>query len=346
MRVLLTGASGFIGAHVAAELGSGGAEVRAFCRSEPPTEARVDEWADGDIRDLDALRSAVRGCDAVVHTAARYSYLRSEGPEMQDVNIRGTRNVIEAAACAGIGRLVLTSSSATCGPVRARPATERDRPPSWELSVPYKRSKLLAEQLALSAAGQGIEVVCVNPTTVLGPRDRRPTPSGKMIGDLVDGRIVAYVRRAGINVVGVWDVARGHALALEHGRSGHRYILGGENLSLHDVFALAMEAVDRRPPWLPVPWSTVYAAALFADGVAHLTGRKPRLLVLDEVRLARTPLYFSSAKAQTELGYQPRPAADAVSSAARWFVGRRAPRTSVWRTLLRAPVLRRPAGHW
>jgi dihydroflavonol-4-reductase len=246
---------------------------------------------------------------------------------MYETNVLGTRNVIETVSRAGIRRLLVTSSSATCGPVPGRSATERDQPPAWELEVPYKRTKVLGEQLALAASGHGIEVVCVNPTTVVGPSDRQPTPSGKMIRDLVDGGIVGYVRSAGINVVSVEDVARGHALALERGRCGERYILGGENLSLRDAFGLVMRAIGRREPWLAVPWRAVYGAAVIADHCGRVVGRKPRLLVLDEVRLARTPLFFSSAKAIAELGYEPRPAADALSSAARWFDAMSGPAT-------------------
>jgi dihydroflavonol-4-reductase len=185
--------------------------------------------------------------------------------------------------------------------------------------VPYKRTKLEAERLALAAGRDGIDVVCVNPTTTVGPQDRLPTPSGKMIRDLVEGKIRGYLASAGLNVVAVEDVARGHALALATGRSGHRYILGGDDLSLHDVFAVAAAAVGRPAPRLGLPWPPVYGAAVVVDAIAHLRGQEPRLLVRDEVRLARLPLYFSSDKAKRELGYEPRPAAEAVEAAARWF---------------------------
>lgn len=319
MRTLITGASGFIGSHVAAELAAQGAAVRAFCRSEPPERAAVAEWAPGDVRDRDAVRQATAGCEAVVHVAALYSYARADAPLMEAVNVGGTRNVLDAATRAGVLRVVVTSSSATCGPVPGRRATEADEPPDWELSVPYKRSKLEAERLALAAGRDGIDVVCVNPTTVLGPDDRQPTPSGKMIRDLVEGKIRGYLQNAGINVVSVQDVARGHALALAHGRSTQRYILGGEDLSLHDVFATAAAAVGRPAPRVGLPWPPVYGAAVVADAIAHLRGQEPQLLVRDEVRLARVPLFFSSDKARRELGYRPGPAADAVEAAARWF---------------------------
>lgn len=319
MRTLITGASGFIGSHVAAALAAGGAEIRAFCRSEPPAAASAAEWVPGDVRDTDALRSAARGCQAIMHVAAVYSYARGDASLIEEVNIKGTGNVLAAAVSMGVRRVVVTSSSATCGPVPGRRATEADSPPEWELSVPYKRSKLEAERLALAARRDGIDVLCVNPTTTLGPDDRLPTPSGKMIRDLVEGKIRGYLQNAGVNVVSVEDVARGHALALEHGRSGHRYILGGDDLSLHDLFATAAAAVGRPAPRLGLPWPPVYGAAVVVDAIAHLRGQEPQLLVRDEVRLARLPLYFSSDKAKRELGYDPGPAAQAVAAAARWF---------------------------
>jgi dihydroflavonol-4-reductase len=322
LRILLTGASGFIGARVAAALAESGGEVRAFGRREPPPEARVSEWLRGDVTDACAVQRAVDGCEAVVHVAALYSYARADTPLMEAVNVGGTRHVIEAVARARAARLLLTSSAATCGPVPGRPATERDRPPEWELRVSYKRTKLAAERLALAAAADGIDVVCVNPTTVVGAGDREPTPSGKMIRDLVEGRIRAYLAGAGLNVVGVEDVARGHALALSHGRRGERYILGGEDLPLRDAFALAVRAVGRTPPRLAVPWRAVHAAAVAVDAGSRVLRREPELLVLDEVRLARLPLFFSSDKARAELGYAPRPAADALAAAARWFATR------------------------
>ena len=310
MRVLLTGASGFIGAWVARELVGAGAQVRAFCRSEPA----VADWIEGDVTDAAAVERACADCDAVVHVAALYSYSRADAPQMEAVNVNGTRNVLDAAARTGVGRVVVTSSSATCGPVRGRPATELDSPPAWELSVAYKRTKLKSERLALSAGA-----VCVNPTTVVGPGDRAPTPSGTMVSDLVRGRIRGYLRGSGINAVSVRDVARGHVLALERGRAGERYILGGENLPLREAFAVVCEAAGRRPPRMVVPWALVFGAALVANAL-HV---ESSLLNLDEVRLARMPLFFSSEKARSELGYEPRSAPDALVEAARWFAEKR-----------------------
>jgi dihydroflavonol-4-reductase len=316
MRALVTGASGLIGGHVARGLADSGVEVRAFCRTAPPREARVSDHVAGDVRDRDAVRRAVAGCDVVFHVAALYSYARAAITELDAVNVEGTRNVLAAAAGR---RIVVTSSSATCGPVDGRAATEADAPPEWELRVAYKRTKVEAEVLALEAAAHGLDVVVVNPTTAIGPGDRRPTPSGKMIHDIVSGRALGYIPGAGLNIVAVEDVARGHLLALEHGRAGERYILGGDDLPLRELFAIAARRARVAEPRLPLPYGLVRAAA----DVAHLSGRlrgiEPTLLVRDEVRLARLPLFFSSEKAERELGYTWGPAEDAIAAAVDWF---------------------------
>jgi dihydroflavonol-4-reductase len=307
VRALVTGASGFIGAHVAAALAGGGASVRAFDSREPPPHARVDEWAEGDVLDPAALRRAVDGCDAVFHLAAVYSYYRRDAQRMLHVNVEGTRNVLSAA---GERRVVHTSSAATCGPAPGRPATEHDTPPAWELKVAYKRSKLESERLALAAGA-----VVVNPTTPVGPGDLRPTPTGKMVRDVASGRARAYVRSTALNIVAVEDVARGHVLAHERGRPGERYLLGGEDLSLRDVFAIVARAAGREPPRLAIPFQLVLGAAWLADHSLALFDREPELLVLDSVRLARLPALFSSEKARTELGHSWRAARQALEEA-------------------------------
>jgi dihydroflavonol-4-reductase len=319
MRILLTGASGFIGSRVCAALAAEGGQVRAFCRSEPPAWAKAADWVRGDVTDRAALARGLTGCEAAVHVAAIYSYARSDAPLMHAVNVEGTRNLVRESISAGVRRVLITSSSCTCGPVPGRPATERDAPPAWELAVPYKATKLAAERLALAAGGGGTDVLCVNPTTVVGAGDARPTPSGRMIRDLLRRPINAYLPGGGINAVSVDDVARGHALALAHGHAGERYILGGEDLALREAFAIVLAEVGRPPPRCPLPWSVVYAVALAAEVSSRAVGREPRLIVRDEVRLSRIPLYFSSEKARRTLGYSPAPAAIALADAARWF---------------------------
>ena len=285
MRVYVTGGGrGFIGGHVVRELRSRGYDVR-------------DEFVD--LRDAEGLRRAIEGCDAVFHVAALYSFDAPEA-ELEAVNVGGTQNVLDACLAAGVRRLVHTSSCTTCGPVPGRAATEEDEPPDWELVIPYKRTKLESERLVL---GSGLDAVVVNPTTPLGEGDTAPTPTGRMVRGVASGRYRAYVGTAGVNLVDVYDVARGHLLAFDRGRSGERYLLGGENLSLKDAFARIARAAGRRPPRIRVPYAAVRAGAVLG------------LVNRNEALLARLPEYFSSAKAQRELGYEPSPIDDALRRA-------------------------------
>jgi dihydroflavonol-4-reductase len=281
-RVYLTGASGFIGGHVAKALRESGAEV-------------VDERVD--LLDAAGLARVMEGCDALVHVAALYSYDAS--PELLErVNVDGTRCVLGAAASAGVSRVVVTSTAGTCGPVPGRAATEEDAPPAWELSVPYKRTKLEAERLALDAGA-----VVVNPTAPVGSGDLRPTPTGRMVAGVAHGRVRGYLAGTGLNVVDVRDVGVGHVLALEHGRPGERYLLGGENLALRELFARIADIAGVTRPRIRVPYAVARAAAAV------------RLVNRHEVRLARLPMYFSSEKAERELGYRVRPVERALTRA-------------------------------
>lgn len=286
MRVFVTGAGGFVGGHVARSVREAGADVLVD---------RVE------LTDADAIDRAVRGCDAVIHVAGLYSY---DGPPelFERVNVGGTRNVV--AACLRHGaRLVHTSTAGTCGPVPGRDATEDDEPPAWELAVPYKRTKLAAERIVLRAAAEGLDAVVVNPTAPVGEGDTRPTPTGRMVAGVARGRIRAHVATTGLNVVDVSDVARGHVLALERGRVGERYLLGGENLRLAELFARIARLAGRPAPRLRVPYAAVAAA-----GRLGLVNR-------NEVLLARLPMYFSSAKAERELGYAAGPVDAALERA-------------------------------
>jgi len=271
-----------VGSHVVRALRERGAEVR---------DVRVD------VLDSAALERAVAGCDAVVHVAALYSYDAS--PDLiERVNVDGTRNLLEAAARQGVRRFLHTSTAGTCGPVAGRAATEADAPPAWELSVAYKRTKLAAEGLARDAGA-----VVVNPTTPVGEGDRKPTPTGRMIAGVATGRLRGFLATTGLNVVDVRDVARGHALALERGEPGERYLIGGVDLPLPELFAAIAALAGRERPRLRVP----YAVAL-AAGRAGLVNR-------DEVQLARLPMYFSSDKARSRLGYEPGPVEPALARA-------------------------------
>jgi dihydroflavonol-4-reductase len=309
VKALVTGAAGFIGSHVLAALVASGAQVRGFDRATPGDLPAGAEFVQGDLLDRDALRHALTGCDAVFHLAALYSYSPGDAAAMERVNVQGTRAVIEEA---GSRRIVHTSSCATCGPVAGRAATEADTPAPWELRVPYKRTKIAGEQLMLDAAAQGANVVIVNPTTPVGPGDLRPTPTGKMVADVVSGRARAYLAGSALNVVAVEDVARGHLLAFERGRVGQRYLLGGENLSMQEVFSAICAAVGRSAPRLAVPWRAAFCAAWVASHVVH----EPRLLLLDGVRVARWPMRFDDSLARAELEYTSEPAASALARAA------------------------------
>jgi dihydroflavonol-4-reductase len=314
VRALVTGAAGFIGSHVAATLAASGAQVLAFDLRAPGELPPGVEFMQGDLLDRGAVARAVSGCDAVFHLAALYSYARADAAAMERVNVEGTRIVLEEARGR---RIVHTASCATCGPVPGRAASESDAPARWELRVPYKRTKIAGERLALEAAASGADVVVVNPTTPVGPGDRGPTPTGRMVADVASGRARAYLARSALNIVAVEDVARGHLLAHEHGRSGRRYLLGGENLTMREVFAAICDAVGRPVPRIAVPWSAAYAAAWLATHVK----RDPGLLVLDEVRVARWPMRFDDSLARAELGYSSEPAAGALARAARAALG-------------------------
>jgi dihydroflavonol-4-reductase len=288
MRVFVTGGGrGFLGGHVVHALEEAGHEVAC-------------DFVD--VRDREGLASAIRGAEAVCHVAALYSFT-APAAQLEAVNIGGTANVIEACQAAGVRRLVHTSSCTTCGPVPGRRATEEDGPPEWELTVPYKRTKLEAERLVLAAAGEGLDALCVNPTTPVGEGDTAPTPTGAMVRGVATGRFRASLRGAGLNLVDVRDVARGHVLALERGRAGERYLLGGIDVTLVEAFALIARAAGRRPPRLRLPYG---AALLLARiGVANR----------QEVTLARLPAWFSSEKAERELGYRASPIEAALERA-------------------------------
>lgn len=318
-RVLVTGAGGLIGSHVVSELAQRGYEPLAMVHRSPNADRGEVRQIRGDVLDRRSLATAMDGCEAVIHTAAVYSYARAQAPDMAKTNVQGTRNVLDVATRAGVARVVVTSSAATCGPVAGRPADERDHAPAWELKVPYKASKVAAERLALARAAGGQDVVIVNPTTTVGAGDHKPTPSGRMVKDVLDRRISGYITKSGLNVVAAADVARGHVLALTRGRPGERYLLGGDDVEMGDLFALIADLGGVSRPRLSVPYPLALAAAGAVHWLGAVTGREPTLMVLDEVRLARLPMYFSSAKARRELGYTARPAAEAIAAAVTYF---------------------------
>jgi dihydroflavonol-4-reductase len=322
MSVLVTGANGFVGAAIVRALLAEGREVKALvritsdCRNLEalPVEVRI-----GDITDPASLRGALAGCRFVIHAAADYRLWTNDRTAMYRTNVDGSVHVVAAAAELGIERLVYTSSVAALGThADGSPATE-DSPVSLaDMVGHYKRSKFLAEQAVRDAASRlRVPVVVVNPSTPIGPGDIKPTPTGRIIVDAATGRIPAYVD-TGLNVVHVDDVARGHLLALTNGRDGERYILGGADLSLREILALVAREVGRRPPSVRLPRLPLYPAAVVAEAIARVTQREPRL-TLDGLRMAAKHMYFSSHKAEVELGYHARPAEVAIHDAVAWF---------------------------
>lgn len=322
MTCLVTGANGFVGAAVVRALLGAGKQVRALVRAGSDARNLQDlelETVAGDITDPHSLEEACDGCRFVFHVAADYRLWVPRPEGMLKTNVEGSVNVIESAARARVEKLVYTSSVAVLG-IRAdrRPADEAT-PVSFEDMVgPYKQSKFLAERAVQARARElKLPITVVNPSTPIGPGDLRPTPTGRIIVDGARGRIPAYVD-TGLNVVHVDDVARGHLLALESGRLGERYILGGEDLSLERILGLVAKHSGQRAPRVRLARSLLYPVAFGGEWLARLTGGEP-LVTLDELRMSKKHMYFSSKKAATELGYEWRDPEQAIIDALDWF---------------------------
>jgi len=320
--VLVTGATGFVGWHVARELLLRGERVRGLVRdparsAKALTELQGIETVVGDLRDEDSLARAVEGCGAVYHIAADYRLWAPRPEEMYRSNVDGTRSLLAAAKRAGVERCVYTSTVGCIG-MRKGDLGSEDTPAGLEeMQGPYKRSKFLAEKIALQFAEQGFPVVIVNPTAPVGDHDFRPTPTGKIVVDFLRGAMPAYLD-TGLNVVYVGDVAVGHLLACERGRVGERYILGGENLTLQEIFGKLEEATGRPAPKTRIPYAMAYAAGMASTGWAAVTGQEPRA-PLDGVRMARKKMWVRHDKAARELGYSAGAAVNALRRAAEWF---------------------------
>jgi dihydroflavonol-4-reductase len=325
MTTLITGATGFVGSAVLRRLLLAGHAVRAMVRpgsDRRNLEGLPVELAVGDLTDRASLDRALAGCRFLFHVAADYRLWVPRPDEMVRANVEGTRGLMLAAARAGVERIVYTSSVATLGSHKdGSPADETTPSTLEEMIGPYKRSKFQAEALVREfAASNGLPVVIVNPSTPIGPRDIKPTPTGRMIADAVAGRMPAYVD-TGLNIVHVDDVALGHLLAFERGIVGERYILGGENLTLEAILREIARLTGRRPPRLRLPHNLVLPIAYLAEGWARLRPARDPLLTVDGVLLAKKRMFFSCEKARRELSYQPRPAVEAIRSAVAWFQG-------------------------
>jgi dihydroflavonol-4-reductase len=327
---LLTGATGFVGSAVARTLAARGHQLRLLVRptSDRRNLAGVEaEVALGDLTDAASLARAVSGCRYVVHVAADYRFWVPDAGAMLRANVDGTLAVMRAAQAAGVERIVHCSSVAALGATAdGAPADENTPANEADFIGTYKRSKFLAERAVLDLVRQeDLPAVVVNPAAPVGPRDIKPTPTGKMILDAAAGRVPAYID-TGLNIVHVDDVAEGHALALEKGRIGERYVLGGENMLLKDILALVADVAGRRPPNIELPEALVWPVAWFMEGLARLTGIPP-LMTRDHLKMARRKMFYSSAKAISELGYAPRPVRQAVEDAVAWFRANRMLRT-------------------
>ncbi len=322
MTTVLTGATGFVGSAVLRKLLEAGETVRVLVRPESDRrniEGLPVEAVEGDLGDRAALERAVKGCAALYHVAADYRLWVREPDELYRTNVEGSRNIMSAAGEAGVKRVVYTSSVATLGLNADGSPADEDTPVTVDDMIGhYKRSKFLAEkEVRRMVAEDGLPAVIVNPSTPVGPRDIKPTPSGRMVVDAAAGRLPAYVD-TGLNLVHVDDVAAGHLLAFERGRIGARYILGAENLALREILTEIAALSGRPPPRVRLPHSLVLPVAVIAEGWARITGGEP-VVTLDGVRLARKKMYFSCEKAKRELGYAPRPAAEALRDAVAWF---------------------------
>jgi dihydroflavonol-4-reductase len=317
--VLVTGASGFVGSAVAGAFRRARHQVRVLVRPSSPRGNLdpTDEVATGDILDRESVKAALKNVRFVVHAAADYRLWAPSGDDIVRTNVEGTRIVMEEARRAAVERIVYTSSVATFD-LRGRVPVDETRPLPAEAAVgAYKRSKILAESLVAGMAADGLPVVIVNPSTPLGPRDIKPTPTGRIVLEAAAGQMPAYIE-TGLNLVHVDDVAAGHVAALARGRIGERYILGGENVTLRQMLTEIAGIVGGRPPLMRLPRAALYPFAFAAELFARASGGTP-FATVDGLRMARYMMHFDDAKARRELGYTSRPYREALVDAIRWF---------------------------
>jgi dihydroflavonol-4-reductase len=322
MKAFVTGATGFLGSHVARVLGEQGADLRLLVRSTSNLrnlEGIKAETATGDLRDSSSLEKGMSGCDTVFHVAADYRLWVRDPAEMYRSNVDGTKAILDAARKNGVRRVVHTSSVATVGFTGNGHPADEDSPVSLaDMIGPYKRSKFMAEQLAMEAGGSGMHVVVVNPTTPVGEQDVKPTPTGRIVVDFLKRRFPAYVE-TGLNLVDVRECAVGHVVALEKGRPGERYILGGENLTLKQILDKLGEISGLPSPKVKLPYVFAFATGIVDEAITgRLLHREPRATV-DSVRMGKKKMFASCAKAERELGWKIVPVDGALRRAVEWF---------------------------
>lgn len=323
MKTLITGASGFIGSAVLRQLIKAGHKVRALLR--PNSDRRnlrglPVKIVTGDLTQPDSLASALKGCQALFHVAADYRLWTRNPKAMFETNVTGTRNLMMAAARAGVKRIVYTSSVATLGFTKNGSPANENTPVSYsDMIGPYKRSKFLAEkEVRKLATDQKLPVVIVNPSAPVGPRDIKPTPTGRMIVEAASGRMPVYVD-TGLNVAHVDDVAKGHLLAFKRGKIGRRYILGGQNMTLKEILCRIASMTGHRPPLFRLNPNFILPIAYLSEVWTWLTGGEEPRITVDGVKLAKKYMFFSSNRAKKELGYKPRPVDKALRDAGAWF---------------------------
>ena len=321
MLAFLTGATGFVGSHVARALSDQGADLRLLVRANSNLKNVEDikaELVTGDLRDPASLEKGIDGCEVVFHVAADYRLWVRDPDEMYRSNVEGTRAILEAARKNRVRRVVYTSSVATMGFANGKPAEENSPVSLDNMIGPYKRSKFKAEQVAIEAARAGQDVVIVNPSTPVGECDIKPTPTGRIVVDFLKRKFPAYVD-TGLNLVDVKECALGHISALEKGRTGERYILGGENLTLKQILDKLASITGLPSPTIRVPYVLALATGVVDEIVTgRIRGREPRATI-DAVRMGRKKMFVSSAKAERELGWKRAPVDDALRRAADWF---------------------------
>lgn len=323
MTTLVTGASGFVGSAVARKLAAAGHRVRVMARKNSPKQNLADlnvEVTKGDLTEPASLREAVQGCEYLFHVAADYRLWVPEPDEIYRSNVTGTRELMLAAADAGVKKIVYTSSVATLGINKDGIPADENTPVSIDDMIGhYKRSKFLAEQeVHTLVREQGLPVIIVNPSTPVGPRDIKPTPTGRLIVDAANGKMPAYVN-TGLNIVHVDDVAEGHLAAFERGRIGERYILGGQDMSLKEILHMIAKITGRPAPKVELPHWLIMPIAYISEIWARIANISDPQVTVDGVKMSKKLMYFSSAKAAQELIYRTRPAEEAFRDALAWF---------------------------
>ena len=320
MSTLVTGAAGFLGSHVTRQLVARGESVRVLMRASSTNRAIADlplEYVTGDLRDASSLDRAMNGVKRVFHVAADYRLWAKRSQDIYDSNVGGTKNLLDAAKRAGVEQLIYTSTVATLAVDRPELPTERTDARLEEMVGHYKRSKWLAEKEALDAAKAGLPVIVAMPTTPVGPWDWKPTPTGKIIVDFLNGKIPGYVE-TGLNFVGVEECAAGHLLVAEKGKVGERYLLGGENLTLKGMLDILARLTGLPAPKLKIPHGVALGVAYAETAFSRLLRREPQIPV-EGVKIAQHMMFVDASRAQRELGFHPGPVAAALDRAVRWY---------------------------